>query len=335
MFKNLDTKDVSIRPFQVNKNFTHNNNDSGSGVFAIKAISGSFRNYDSGSDTVVNIVSSSLSSSYFALPTWHTTNNSFYRDFSSKPSLLAGSGIISKQNREINGTARIISVAKNLYGERIKPGSINLSATIGSVTFTIVDDEEGNLYDSNHSASFATFKRNNFTSGSTTTSNSVGSGSEVGNIFYDQGLLVFTDTGSYADAATSAFTLKYQASQTHYEYEYRIRVRPFEFNTTTNISVTPDRSGSITIDSSVSNASMSAFFPPSHNPTGEGTGSYATYYNAATASLAFTTSSDFKPYVTDIGLYNENGELLIHGKLGKAIKLSDDIETTFIVRFDV
>ena len=36
-----------------------------------------------------------------------------------------------------------------------------------------------------------------------------------------------------------------------------------------------------------------------------------------------------------LGLYNENGELLIHGKLGKAIKLSDDIETTFIVRFDV
>jgi hypothetical protein len=39
--------------------------------------------------------------------------------------------------------------------------------------------------------------------------------------------------------------------------------------------------------------------------------------------------------VTDIGLYNEDNELLAHGKLGKPIRLSDDIETTFVVRFDV
>ena len=329
MFKNLDAQDISKKSFQTFKNFTFNNNDSGSGVFGIKARSGSQYNYVSASDALVTITTGSISTNYFGLPTWHMLNNLYYSDHG-KVYINTGSA-----SRNLNTSASIISVPRELYGEQIKPGSINLSATIGSVTFNIVDDEQGNLYDSNHSASFATFKRNNFTSGSTTTSNSVGSGSEVGNIFYDQGLLVFTDTGSYADAATSAFTLKYQASQTHYEYEYRIRVKPFEFNTTTNISVTPDRSGSITIDSSVSNASMSAFFPPSHNPTGEGTGSYATYYNAATASLAFTTSSDFKPYVTDIGLYNENGEMLIHGKLGKAIKLSDDIETTFIVRFDV
>ena len=60
-----------------------------------------------------------------------------------------------------------------------------------------------------------------------------------------------------------------------------------------------------------------------------------TFYNAAPEAEAFTTHSEFRPYVSDIGLYSENGELLIHGKLGKAIKLSDDIETTFIVRFDV
>tara|TARA_B100000214_G_scaffold368386_1_gene339857 strand:- start:136 stop:1125 length:990 start_codon:yes stop_codon:yes gene_type:complete len=329
MFKNLDAQDISKKSFKSFKNFTFNNNDSGSGVFGIKARSGSLYNYVSASDAVVTITTGSITTNYFGLPTWHMLNNLYYSDHGT---VYINTGSVS---RNLNTSASVISVPRELYGEQIKPGSINLSATIGSVTFTIVDDEEGNLYDSNHSASFATFKRNNFTSGSTTTSNSVGSGSEVGNIFYDQGLLVFTDTGSYADAATGAFTLKYQATQTHYEYEYRIRVKPHEFNTTTNISVTPDRSGSISIDSSVSNASMSAFFPPSHKPTGEGTGSYATYYNAATASLNFTTSSDFKPYVTDLGLYNESGDLLVHGKLGKAIKLSDDIETTFIVRFDV
>ena len=81
--------------------------------------------------------------------------------------------------------------------------------------------------------------------------------------------------------------------------------------------------------------SMSNYFAPSDQPTGQGTGSYAAFYNAATQSLGFVTESNFRPFVTDIGLYSENNELLAHGKLAKPIKLSDDIETTFIVRFDV
>ena len=80
---------------------------------------------------------------------------------------------------------------------------------------------------------------------------------------------------------------------------------------------------------------MSNYFPPSDKPSGAGTGSYATFYNAATESLGFVTESTFRPYVTDIGLYGENGELLAHGKLGKPVKLSDDFNTTFVVRFDV
>jgi hypothetical protein len=80
---------------------------------------------------------------------------------------------------------------------------------------------------------------------------------------------------------------------------------------------------------------MSNYFPPSDQPSGAGTGSYATFYNAASEALPFVTESNFKPFVTDIGLYSENNELLAHGKLAKPIKLSDDIETSFIVRFDV
>jgi hypothetical protein len=81
--------------------------------------------------------------------------------------------------------------------------------------------------------------------------------------------------------------------------------------------------------------SMSNYFGPGDQPTGQGTGSYATFYNAASEALGFVTESNFKPFVTDIGLYSENNELLAHGKLAKPIKLSDDIETSFIVRFDV
>ena len=48
----------------------------------------------------------------------------------------------------------------------------------------------------------------------------------------------------------------------------------------------------------------------------------------------FATGSDFRPYVTTVGLYNEANELLMVGKLGQPIPMSKNTDTTFIVRFD-
>ena len=49
----------------------------------------------------------------------------------------------------------------------------------------------------------------------------------------------------------------------------------------------------------------------------------------------FATGSLFKPFVTTIGLYNENRELLVVGKLGSPIRMSDETDTTFVLRWDV
>ncbi len=48
----------------------------------------------------------------------------------------------------------------------------------------------------------------------------------------------------------------------------------------------------------------------------------------------FATGSDFKPYATTVGLYNEANELLLVGKLGQPIPLTNNNNTTFIIRFD-
>lgn len=54
-----------------------------------------------------------------------------------------------------------------------------------------------------------------------------------------------------------------------------------------------------------------------------------------TGDLAnFATGSNFKPYVTTIGLYNEEGELLVIGKMAQPIRMSDETDTTFVVRYD-
>ena len=44
MFKRLDPQDVSKTPFKVYKEFTDTNNDSRSGVYNFRAISGSYHN---------------------------------------------------------------------------------------------------------------------------------------------------------------------------------------------------------------------------------------------------------------------------------------------------
>ena len=320
MFKNLDSSDVSIQAFKAHKNFTFTNNDSGSGVYLVKARSGSQYNYISSSDAITTVDTYN----FFGLPTWHMINQSYYTDHATS------SYSPTETIRELNTSASVISVAREVFGEEIKPGTLDLSLTIGSTSFTIKDDEDGNLYDNAHSASFAAYKSSSFDRGQGVAAN--GSGSDVGNIFYNRGLIVLTDTGSYTNDL-SEFTLKYKSTQTIYEHEYRVTAKPNEFNTSTNISLTADRSGSITILSGA--VSASNYFPPSHLPTGQGTGSYNSTYNAATESLSLVTGSEFSPFVTNVGLYDQFGQLLAHAKMAKPIKLSKEIDTTFVVRFDI
>ena len=46
------------------------------------------------------------------------------------------------------------------------------------------------------------------------------------------------------------------------------------------------------------------------------------------------TGSDFRPYATTIGLYNENNDLLVVGKLATPYPIPSNTDITFIVRWD-
>ena len=48
----------------------------------------------------------------------------------------------------------------------------------------------------------------------------------------------------------------------------------------------------------------------------------------------FATGSLWNPYVTTVGLYDDNHELLVVGKLGQPVRMSDETDTTFILRWD-
>ena len=134
-------------------------------------------------------------------------------------------------------------------------------------------------------------------------SSSINASPYIGNIFYHNGFATITHPSYYSILSSSDFTgnintLQFQGTHLMWEHEYQCTVAEHEFNRTHNSSI--------------------------RKTTGDDPYIFED----------FVTGSYFKPFVTTIGLYNDAYELLAVGKLGQPIKMSDETDTTFIVRFD-
>jgi hypothetical protein len=56
--------------------------------------------------------------------------------------------------------------------------------------------------------------------------------------------------------------------------------------------------------------------------------------NAFSEVKNFATGSDFQPYATTLGLYNDNNELLMVAKFGQPVPISTETDMTFLIRYD-
>lgn len=125
----------------------------------------------------------------------------------------------------------------------------------------------------------------------------------VGNVFYEHGFATITNP-NYKDvlfvssSISHSYSIQFSGSHAIWENEYICNVGTEDFLYTNNITARKLPSDEV-------------------------------------AELAdFTTGSAFRPYVTAIGLYDNEGDLLAVGKLGQPVKMPNKIETNFIVRFD-
>lgn len=166
----------------------------------------------------------------------------------------------------------VFSIPSRLYGDYIQPDSFIWEDNTNSVTFT--DDGLGNIL----------------------------SGSEVvGNIIYQHGLAVLTNSASLSGDITdytraTNVTCSFSSSYTLHETQYKATIRESEFNFSQNPSII---SGSTD----------------------------GTVYD-------FTTGSFFQPYVTTIGLYDEQQNLLAVGKLSQPYPLSRTTDTSIFINLD-
>lgn len=125
----------------------------------------------------------------------------------------------------------------------------------------------------------------------------------VGNAFYKQGLLTLTDLITYERATPyvnrSLGVLEYRSTQTIYETEVSCTIGAGEFGF-------------------------------SNNPTMHIMDPVTNEFKLR----SFATGSNFRPYITQIGLYDDGGNMLVAGKLSQPIKAPDNVDTTFILKFD-
>jgi hypothetical protein len=210
-------------------------------------------------------------------------------------------------------TINVWSINQDIYGSKILPNSLIISSS----DVVIRDDGNGNLYNvagaQNQYIDLNYITTTYFSSGSV-----IPIGVEfVGNAFYAHGIIVFTNqSSSYQDLSTGS--ILFQNEHIIYENEVRCIVRESDFNLTYNPTILQYGGEYMVI-------------------SGSSTPSGSTY--TITGSLDstvkdFATGSVFQPYVTSIGLYNDENELLMVAKLGKPIMLSPDTDMTFIVKYD-
>ena len=302
VFKNIDKSSTLFQRNVVS--YTHNFTTSSAGIQPI------------------NIISGSVSSSY-----WNSLNVLFYTSgsprydgenkFTQKTSNFSSlhSGKRKQHLNKFHGypSSSIITIPQKYYGEKIKSKTfeiIGLDYTDNNgINPIIKDDGFGNLYSKNahHSQSAAT---------------SVSSSENyVGNIFYERGFAVITETGSWSGSVNYSditkdknFKLKLNSFDTIGTREYSVTLLPNEFNYSMNYTLRMPLSGTI---NSIGEFSSSLLSTP---------------YLAAQF-----TSSDFQPYITSINLYQKDDDDIpaIVAKLPYPIRKSDKITTRFKIRLDM
>ena len=198
------------------------------------------------------------------------------------------------------GVIGVVSIPSKLYGEYIQPNSFSLVADSGSIK----DDGEGNLILNNNPNLIC------------------------GNIFYPQGIAVITqgyDNVAYGEAgygidlyggvkesgenirnfiSSSTTNISFSSSFNIYETQYKCTIRANEFNYSLNPSL------------------LTSF------------GQNKILNSGSNDYKSFITGSSFDPYVSTIGLYNENQELIAVGKLAQPLPTSQTTDTTILINID-
>jgi hypothetical protein len=312
MFKEIPKSDIVIRPIRVYKEWRLDEND----ISPIFAISGSIGNYDEEIDEKSQGISK--------ISLFRSIKAQFYNNPETS-SVMTEVGrrksYASKDERVLESNLVVLPIPRSYYGEGIKIGTVVLEDEQLLRTYT--DDGYSNLIDS---------------------------GSNIkGNIFYDRGLIVVTKD-VVSGSVLSQFTLNYRSTKTIFENEIFLSVLENEYNYSqnpsaviedggkrTNILVTNpwDPSGRTSVSASIWQSGVRYIRnknrPFTSSLNAKVFGSFDDYMEKNTTDR---TGSFIAPFITTIGLYDNELNMVAVAKLPVPIKSLPDYPVNFIIRFD-
>tara|TARA_A100001515_G_scaffold132852_1_gene121626 strand:+ start:25114 stop:26055 length:942 start_codon:yes stop_codon:yes gene_type:complete len=174
----------------------------------------------------------------------------------------------------------------------------------------IKDDGYGNLYSTNARISQSA-------------NNASSSENYVGNIFYREGIVALTTTGSWSGSvkyneALQSFTMNFESVKNIYTRTYTLKLNANEFNMTNNPTIKKS-------DPSITSAVTSTDYGP--QPPFK-------LSNSSLLNDNISGSTDWRPYINSIGLYDENNDLIITARLSQPIEKRDDVNLVFDVSID-
>jgi hypothetical protein len=362
MLKQIPKSDINLRPFKVYKTFT----------FAESDITASLAYKHTGSIDVLTETELKEHGLYHQLYSMYYRDP--HNPFTSYGDILPISESYNTINsqRYLSGSAYVLPIPQKYYGEGIKKGSVILTNTLSGGT--AIDDSYGNLIsniniftlisldvesglitflDSIGNSNTLTFNSidinngilvlqgqlNNFNSFTANindniiyfvgiiTGNSNIAGNSIGNIFYPHGIITITkgiDTfnANYFDN----YDLEYKSTNTIYENEVLLIVGEDEFNVSTNPTST--------LATNVITGSISTTFEGIKKTTYSDNYQLPSFNAYEYSSSVDPTGSFIAPYITTIGLYDENMDMVAVAKLAKPVKSMPDLPVNFLVRFD-
>jgi hypothetical protein len=248
-------------------------------------------------NTLIDVNSDEKTHGFVRKVLYESVKSQFYRN-ADTASIITEVGLrksyTSTNERNLNNEFAVISIPQIYYGEGVKIGSVRLE-----------DEQSGKLYEDDGY------------------SNLLDSGSNVaGNIFYDRGLVILT-RDIVSGSVLSQYTLNFRSTKTIYENEILLSVLESEFNVSQNPTAVDydadGKFGKIKLHSIQSNVNPNVF-------SGFGEYDYS--------SSLDTTGSYLAPYITTIGLYDDDLNMVAVAKLPQPIKSMPDYPLNFIVRFD-
>ncbi len=314
MLKEIPKADIITRPLKVYKEWLLDQND----VAPIYATNPN--------NTFIDVDSDPTSQGIVKKVLYSTIESQFYRN-ADTASVFYEVGrrksYASKDERVLEDNIVLVSIPQVFYGEGIKVGSVILTDDPTGASTVYTDDGYSNLIDS---------------------------GSNIkGNIFYDRGLIVLTK--DITDGTTlSTYNLEFRSTKTIYENEIFISVLENEFNYSQNpsavyedggskITTIIQRPGSRKIDDLVTSSFYDSGikwvrgkkYPYQSNIDTSKLGSFDDYLISSSLD---PTGSFLAPYITTIGLYDDELNMVAVAKLPQPIKSLPDYPLNFIIRFD-